>query len=72
MKPRSKNKFWIKERHNPQLGVYYVAHGQMSKTAAKKHESSLYGDNYMHAFDTEEAYQAELARLKKEGQRIQT
>lgn len=31
-------KFYIKERHNPQTGVYYVACGQMSKQQAKSYE----------------------------------
>lgn len=63
--------WWIKERDNPQLGTYFVACGQMSKTAAKKHETPLYGFNIMHRFDTEEAYQAELAALKKRKERVQ-
>ncbi len=67
----SKYPYWIKERHNPQLGAYYVAEGQMSKTAAKKHEGSrLYGSNYMHRFDTVEAYEARLAELKKAGESV--
>ena len=59
--------YWIKERHNPQLGIYYTALGQLSKTAARRHESPRYGENIMLRFDTEEEYQAELNRLRKEG-----
>lgn len=67
---RRQRQWWIKERYNPQLGVYHVACGQLSKTAAKAEERSLYGDNVMHAFDTEEAYNARLAELRKNGERV--
>jgi hypothetical protein len=64
--------YWIKERHNPQLGVYYVPQGQMSKTAARRYEkSSLYGDNVMLRFDTEEEYQSKLEELKFLGKNVQ-
>lgn len=63
--------FWIKERHNPQTGVYYVALGQMSKTAAKGYKSTLYGENVMLRFETETEYQAKLAQLKNEGECVQ-
>jgi hypothetical protein len=56
--------WWIKERHNPQLGVYYSAMGQLSKAAAKRYEKPLYGDDYMLGFDSEEAYNAKLAELR--------
>jgi hypothetical protein len=59
--------FWIKERHNPQICVYYVAEGQLSKTAARKMENSIYGFNVMHEYETEEAYKAELQKLRDEG-----
>ena len=64
-------KFYIKERHNPQLGVYYVAEGALSKTAAKRKTSPGYGSNIMHAFDTKEEYEAEIAKLKSAGERVQ-
>ena len=63
--------WWIKERHNPQLGVYYVAYGQMTKAAAKRYDDSLYGDNYMLSFPTEEAYNAKLAELREKGEKVQ-
>jgi hypothetical protein len=63
--------YWIKERHNPQLGVYYVACGQMSETAAKAYERSKYADNTMHRFDDEASYLARLAELRKDGERVQ-
>ncbi len=63
--------YWIKERHNPQTGVYYVAMGQMSKSTAKRCEKPLYGSNNMLQFDTEEEYKAELERLRQSGERIQ-
>jgi len=64
-------KWYIKERHNPQLGMYYVAMGQMSKANAKRYEKPLYGDNVMLAFDTEEAYQDRLAELEASGETVQ-
>lgn len=67
----AKQAFWIKERHNPQLGVYYVACGQMSKMEAKKHETSLYGSNVMHSFATKEEYDTEILALKAAGDRVQ-
>lgn len=63
--------YWIKERHNPQLGTYYVAMGQMSKTAAKKHENAIHGDNVMHRFDTEAEYLKRGEELMKAGERLQ-
>jgi hypothetical protein len=64
-------KYWIKERHNPQLGCYYVGLGQLSKTAARKYERPLYGENIMHSFDTESAYQARLDELRAAGESVQ-
>jgi hypothetical protein len=63
--------YWIKERHNPQLGIYYVACGRLSKADAMKAERALYGDNIMRRFDTLEAYQARLDELRKAGERVQ-
>lgn len=55
--------YWIKERHNPQLGKYYIAEGQMSVTKAKYYQKAAYGVNIMHRFDTLEAYQAKMREL---------
>jgi hypothetical protein len=63
--------WWIMERHNPQLGVYYVACGQMSKTAAKRHEDVLYGFNVMKRYETEEEYKIALEWLRDQGKCIQ-
>jgi hypothetical protein len=62
--------WWIKERYNPQIGIYYVASGQMSKTAANKHKQPLYGRNKMHPYKTEEEYRKAIEDLKKEGERV--
>ena len=62
--------FWLKERHNPQLGIYYVACGRITTKEAKTHEISIYGDNYMHKFETEKEYEAEIDRLKKTGKSV--
>ncbi len=63
-------RFYVKERHNPQPGVYYVACGQMSKAAAHRAESPLYGYNIMRGFDTKEQYDAHLASLLERGERL--
>lgn len=55
--------FWIKERHNPQLGIYYTACGRMSKAEARRNERLLYGYNVMLPFATQEAYEKECTRL---------
>lgn len=63
-------KFWLKERHNPQIGIYYVKIGQLSKTAAKKYTKPIYGDNTMLSFDTEAEYLARIAELESKGEKI--
>lgn len=62
--------YWIKERYNPQLGTYYVAMKQMSKTAARRHEKPGYGYNVMHQYATEAEYTARLAEIKNSGERV--
>ena len=62
--------FWIKQRYNPQLGTYYVCEGQLSKTAAKKMEGSIYGSNRMLSYANETAYLEAIQNLKKEGASI--
>lgn len=64
-------RFYVKERHNPQLGVYHVACGQLTKKAAREAEQSLYGYNNMIPFDTAKEYQAHLDYLKEKGIRVQ-
>mgnify|MGYP001588453133 FL=1 len=65
--------FWIKERHNPQLGVYFVAMGQITTKDARNYETrSSYGDNYMHRFTSKEVYEKRLAELKAKGERVQS
>ena len=63
--------WWIKERHNPQIGTYYVACGQLSLRDARRYEKPLYGDNVMLRFSTEAAYREKLAALTKAGERVQ-
>lgn len=62
--------YWIKERCNPQLGTYYVPCGNLPVKKAKRMESSLYGCNTMLRFESEEAYNVELDRLKSAGERV--
>jgi len=64
--------WWIKERDNPQLGTYWVACGQLSKTEATRMErGSIYGCNIMHRFDTELEYLSKLTELKNRKERVQ-
>jgi len=63
--------YWIKERQNPQLGVYYVGCGQISVTKAKKYEKPLYGHNVMHRFASEQEYNARIAELRDKGLMVQ-
>ncbi len=63
-------KFYIKERDNPQLGVYYVPMGQMSKSAAKRYENTLYGSNEMIPYDTEAEYNEALRKLICKGEKV--
>ena len=62
--------YYIKERHNPQLGVYYVPCGQLSKRAAKRNEDSLYGFNIMHGYATQEEYDKAVSALKESGENV--
>lgn len=64
-------KYVIKERHNPQLGVYFVAMGCISNARAKGRGKCLYGSDIMHAFDTRKEYELELQRLRESGERVQ-
>lgn len=66
----SKLSYWIKERHNPQLGKYYSACGQMTTKDAKRHEDALYGTNYMHRFATHDAYVEKIDELQRAGERF--
>lgn len=63
-------KYWIKERHTPQLGVYYTSMGQMSVVRAKDIERTAYGRNIMHPFKTLTAYQEMLSELKQNGEDV--
>lgn len=68
MKPRY---YWIKERHNPQLGIYYVACGNLSIKDAMKMEGGVYGDNIMIKFPSETAYNKAIQTLKDRGKPVQ-
>ncbi len=60
--------FYIKQRNNPQFDKpYYVAEGQLTKKDAKKKESSLYGNNYMTGYATEQEYKDAIEKLKADG-----
>ncbi len=57
--------WWIKERDNPQFkNPYFLAYGRITVAAAKRMEEPLYGNNYMHKFDTEVGYLAAIKMWK--------
>lgn len=60
-------KYYIKERHNPQLGTYYVALGQLSKKEAKKAKDSIYGYNIIIEFDNLNDYYLAIEEYKESG-----
>ena len=62
--------FWLKERHNPQLGVYWVTMGNITLEKARAHENAMYGTNYMHKFSTEKEYEEKIAQLIANGERV--
>lgn len=64
-------KFYIMERHNPQLGVYYVLYGLMGATAAKEREKCLYGSARMLSYDTQEEYRDAVIKLESNGHKPQ-
>ena len=59
--------YYIKERHNPQLGIYYVPYGQLTKKYAKESVNAIYGENRMLEFNTKEAYENKIDELRKAG-----
>lgn len=65
-------KYWIKQRLNPQTGTYYVACGKMPIKTALRNERTIYGSNIMLRYDTREEYEEKLAKLKADGERVQS
>lgn len=65
-------KWYIKERHNPQLNnPYYVPQGQLTKKRVKELQNGYsFGYNNYLSFDTEEEYLAEIERLQNAGFRV--
>ena len=64
---RGKAKFYLGERHNPQLSkVYYMKLGQKSKKDAEKYTKG-YGTVYLESFDTEEEYNNAIANKQAQG-----
>ena len=62
--------YWIKERHNPQLGTYYVLCGQLAVKEAKLRERSIYGSNTMHKYATEKEYDDAVDLIMERGERV--
>ena len=68
---KAKRLYYLRERYNPQLGTYWIRAGQLSKAAAKRWESTAYGENTMHGFETESEYEAKIAKLESDGEKVQ-
>jgi len=68
MKPKY---WWIKERHNPQLGLYYVACGQIPVKDARAMGRGSYGYNIMHKFSSASDYEEHLKQIREEGHLVQ-
>lgn len=61
-------KYYIGQRNNPQLPKpYFVAYGQLSKTAARKKENAIYGSMVLTAYDTQALYDQQIAALMAAG-----
>lgn len=71
--PPHKKSWWIKERENPQLGTYYVALGELSKSKARRSSRgrSIYGASRLIELKTEVDYLKALEKLKADGHKIQ-
>jgi len=66
-------KYWyIKERHNPNIGIYYIPMGRLTKAQAEKHISPLFGMNTMLRYKTDEEYRKALAEYGIEGKTVKT
>lgn len=65
------NPYWIIERYNPQLGIYYIGKGQMTRSAAKKYKTPGYGVNVLQMFNNEHDYLARLLFLRAAGRDVQ-
>lgn len=64
---------YIGMRVNPQFKKpYYVAFGALSKKDAKKKEDCAYGSMYLTGYETQESYDAELAKLRADGFTVNT
>lgn len=62
--------YWIKERYNPQLGIYYARCGNLSIKEAKQAEKTVYGSNRMIRFNSEKEYLKEIERIEGEGKSV--
>lgn len=63
--------YYIKERHNPQTGVYYQTQGQLTKKEVKvKEKNSIYGTNYFLEYKTKEEYEKAIIEFKEKGYNV--
>ena len=70
---KSKQKYWIKRRDNPQLDKpYFITYGKITKKRAMEIEHTIYGYNTMLSYDTEEEYKRAIEEFRSQGISIVT
>lgn len=68
---KSKQKYWIKRRDNPQLDKpYFITYGKITKKRATEIGRTLYGYNTMLSYDTEEEYKKAIEEFRSQGFRV--
>lgn len=68
---KNKKKFYIGERRNPQFDKpYYMAYGQLSKTAASQKSKTIYGSIFITEYQTEAEYKSKIESLQQNGYRV--
>lgn len=66
-----KSKYYIRERHNPQLGIYYIPEGQKSRADVIKIENNnMYGYCLMIPYETEADFYDAIRHLKLAGESV--
>lgn len=65
-----RQRYYIQERWNPQLGASYSAMGQMPWSEAKKYEETLYGHNDMIGYPSRKQYEARIKELESMGHKV--
>lgn len=63
--------YYLVERYNPQLGVYYIKLDQCGVEKAEEWvNGSVYGSNTYETFRSKKAYSDRIAELESNGMRV--